>query len=121
MASTNAPAPDGLGSAGEQMWADITSRYGLRVDELRVLEDICREVDLIARLDSELAASKVMVVGSQGQEVINPLVSEVRQHRGVVARLLAQLKLPDLEEAAAEARSTSARAAANARWSRRGA
>jgi hypothetical protein len=52
--------------------------------------------------------------------VINPLISELRQHRSTLASLLRQLKLPD-ESVSAEARSTAARAAANARWSRRGA
>jgi hypothetical protein len=61
------------------------------------------------------------VRGSQGQDVINPLISELRQHRSTLAALLRQLKLPDDSASAAEARSTSARAAANARWSRRGA
>jgi hypothetical protein len=37
-----------------------------------------------------------LVKGSQGQQVINPLISEVRQHRNCVASLLKWLKLPDV-------------------------
>jgi hypothetical protein len=68
-----------------------------------------------------MAGAPLLVRGSQGQDVINPLISELRQHRATLASLLRQLKLPDESTRLAEARSTSARAAANARWSRRGA
>jgi hypothetical protein len=112
--------PSGLGQAGGLLWADISSKYSLRADELRVLEDAAREADLIATLDAGMAGQDLLVRGSQGQQVINPLISELRQHRGTLASLLRQLKLPD-ESVSAEARSTAARAAANARWSRRGA
>jgi hypothetical protein len=102
------------------MWSDVTGSYDLRSDELRVLEDACREADLIDDLTSELVGADRIVRGSQGQPVINPLISEVRQHRATLAALLRQLKLPD-ESDTAEARSTAARAAVNARWARRGA
>jgi hypothetical protein len=114
------PTPSGLGPSGELLWRDISGKYGLRADELRVLEDAAREADLISTLDAGMAGQDLLVRGSQGQMVINPLISELRQHRSTLASLLRQLKLPD-ESVSAEARSTAARAAANARWSRRGA
>ena len=112
--------PSGLGDAGQLLWSEISKKYGLRADEARVLEDAAREADLIAMLDAGMVGAPLLVRGSQGQDVINPLVSELRQHRATLAALLRQLKLPD-EAADAAARSNSARAAANARWSRRGA
>jgi hypothetical protein len=112
--------PSGLGTAGTALWSAIAGKYGLRADEARVLEDAAREADLIATLDAGMAGQDLLVRGSQGQQVINPLISELRQHRSTLAALLRQLKLPD-EEVSAEARSNAARAAANARWSRRGA
>jgi hypothetical protein len=112
--------PSGLGDAGRDLWSGICGKYGLRADEARVLEDAAREADLIATLDAGMAGQDLLVRGSQGQQVINPLISELRQHRSTLAALLRQLKLPD-EAADAAARSNSARAAANARWSRRGA
>jgi hypothetical protein len=115
-----AKAPDGLLEPGRKLWSEITSKYGLRADELRVLEDAAREADLIETLNAGMAGQDLLVRGSQGQQVINPLISELRQHRSTLAALLRQLKLPD-ESASSEARSTAARAAANARWSRRGA
>jgi hypothetical protein len=55
-----------------------------------------------------------------GQPVAAPLVTEIRQHRATLARLLGTLKLPD-ESSTQEARSSAARKAAQARWGARGA
>lgn len=112
--------PNGLSDAGAGLWSDVTGKYDLRADELRVLQDACREADLIDDLTEALVGSDRIVRGSQGQPVINPLISEVRQHRTALAGLLRQLKLPD-ESDTQEARSAQAREAANARWSKRGA
>ena len=112
-------APKDLAAAGRKLWKDVTGTYKLRADELLVLESACRESDLIARLDAQMPDEKLIVHGSQGQPVINPLVPELRQHRSTLAGLLRQLKLPDASSTP-EARSTAARAAANARWATRG-
>ncbi len=114
--------PAGLGDAGSAFWSDVTTKYELRADELRVLEDACRERDLIDRMAGELAGADVMVRGSMGQMVMNPLLAEVRQHRATFASLMRQLKLPD--EGGSEsggALSAKNRAAAQARWASRGA
>lgn len=119
----NTKAPAGLKAAGASLWRDVTGKYELRADESRVLEDACRERDLIARLEKELADSNLIVKGSMGQPAINPIVSELRQHRGTFASLMKQLKLPDDGESseAGGALSAKNRAAAQARWARRGA
>lgn len=110
-------SPKGLGSKAKAIWSETVDQYDLRVDELRVLEDACREADLVDRLETALDGADLIVKGSQGQPVANPLVQEIRQHRATLQRLLASLKLPD-EPSGAEVgqRSSSARAAANARW-----
>jgi hypothetical protein len=111
--------PAGLGPAGGRLWREIVGRYDLRPDEVRLLADACREADIIDRLEEELAGAPLVVKGSMGQLVASPLVSEVRQHRTVLAGLLKSLKLPDTP-AEAERRQTAvseqARAAARARW-----
>lgn len=111
--------PAHLGAAGRKLWTDTVKDFDLRPDELRILEDACREADLVDRLEEALRDSDLMVKGSQGQPVASPLVTEVRQHRATFAQLMGKLKLVD-DETEREARSVSARAAANARW-RRGA
>ena len=116
-------APAGFRAAGKKLWSGISGAYELRPDELRILEDACREADLIDSMVKWLEDDDIMTIGSTGQPVVNPLVSEVRQHRTVLSSLMRQLKLPDdgnVEKEAGE-RSASARTAANARWSRRGA
>lgn len=122
-----AKTPTKLSAKARAIWNGITDDYELRADELRVLEDACREVDLIERLEKELAASDLIVEGSQGQPVASPLVQEIRQHRATLARLFAALKLPADEGGTGSGEgvgpgggdaSRSARAAAQARWSR---
>lgn len=59
--------------------------------------------------------------GAYNQIVSNPIVSEIRQHRAVLARLLTQLKLPDEPGSLADRHhsakvSEAARKAARARW-----
>jgi hypothetical protein len=121
MASKPAP-PKGLRPGGRKLWTDIVGQWDLRPDELRVLREAAREVDLIDALELALSKDAIMIAGSMGQRVVNPLITELRQHRGTLAALLRQLKLPDADggEGEKEARSTAARAAANARWSTRG-
>lgn len=116
--SSKIEPPEGLGDKALVVWSEIAGNYELRIDELRVLEDACREIDLIERLEAELVHADLMVTGSMGQPVASPLVQELRQHRGVLARLLGWLKLPDEEAPAKGNASASARQAAMARWGR---
>jgi hypothetical protein len=109
-------APAKLGAKARRLWSEVAGSYELRGDEFVVLEDACREVDLIDRLEAELASGSLMVTGSQGQPVVNPIVAEIRQHRGVLSRLLSSLKLTDSPSEGE--RSASARATAEARWKR---
>lgn len=105
--------PDG---AGHRLWNAVLSAYRLRPDELRILEDACclaDSIDYLADKTAKLRAAsenEMMIKGSTGQRVKNPLISEarqmaseVRQHRSAMAELMAKLKLPDLDEAYADA------------------
>lgn len=113
-------APKGLSAAGRRLWRDITREYELRVDELRILGDACREADIIDTLEEGLVGAPLTVNGSMGQPVANPLLAEVRQHRNVLKGLLGSLKLTDAAAGGTEApRSVSAREAAMQRWGRR--
>lgn len=110
-----------FGAKAQAVWDGITGVYSLRPDELRVLEDACREIDLVERLEADLAGASLTVKGSQGQPVANPLVTEVRQHRQVVKALLGSLKLPDEDDARAPASPSAAgRALVANRWRRTG-
>lgn len=110
--------PAKLRAGGRRLWDDITTQWQLRPDELQLLEDCCREVDLIARLQAEVDAGDVYVEGSMGQRVINPAIQEIRQHRNVLKQMLAKLGLPDAP--AGSSGSDRARVVAHGRWSRSG-
>lgn len=111
-------APRGLDKSGRKLWREIVSsgKYELRPDELRVLEDACREADLIDELTVAAVGTPKMVRGSHGGTVINPLISELRQHRVTLNSLLRFLRLPDEGAAGELPRSVSARKAAQSRW-----
>ena len=116
--TTKYPTPRGLAKSGRKMWRDIATVYELRPDEARILEDACKQADLVDELEAARLGAPYMVKGSQGQDVINPLISEVRQHRGTLQSLLGSLNLPD--ESGETPRSVSARRAAASRWSKTG-
>lgn len=110
-----------FGEKAQALWDQVNGPYQLRPDEVRILEDACREVDLIERLEDALAGAPLTVSGSQGQPVANPLVSEIRQHRQVVKALLGSLKLPDEDAARAPGDPSAAgRALVANRWRRSG-
>lgn len=108
------PAPKGLATKGKRLWKETASNYELRADELDTLEDICREADLIATMEEGLDGAPLLLKGSQGQDVVNPLISELRQHRATKKSLWASLKLPD--EGDAQVAGNQQRAAAQSRW-----
>jgi hypothetical protein len=93
-----APTPTSLGTAGKRLWRETAKVYELRQDELEILRSACREADLIEKMDAELKGASLLVPGSMGQDVINPLLQEVRQHRAAFAALIRALKLPDEPE-----------------------
>ena len=116
----NEPTPDGMGARGSKFWIDSVSTYELRADELHVLEDACRELDLVDEIREQLKDAEFVTMGSQGQDVAHPLLGEIRHHRALFARLVAQLKFPDEEDEGEAEVPTSVknRAAAEARWRR---
>lgn len=114
--------PAHLSEAGIALWEAVVGSYDLRADELRVLSSACVAADM----ESEFLKAwqdlgrPYMGKGSMGQEVEHPLIGSIDKQAKSKAAHLRHLKLPDSTDTP-EARSTAARAAANARWSRRGA
>lgn len=117
-------APSTLAETGKALWDEVVKTYDLRVDELRVLASACLAADMEAEFVKAWAdlGRPYMSKGSMGQEVEHPLIGSIDKQAKSKAALLRQLKLPEDGNAAdAGERSSQARAAANARWSRRGA
>ena len=86
-------------AAGSALWSSIAdgTKYELRPDELVVLDAACKTADVIAELEHEWEnlGRPFLTRGSMGQDVIHPLIAEMKGQRAAQARLLAQLKLPD--------------------------
>jgi hypothetical protein len=113
--------PAGLGKAGRALWRDVRGTYGISTHDGRLLEAVCATVDALDCLDRVVASEGVMSTGSKGQPVLHPAVAEARQQRLALGRLLAQLALPDLDQAGEIVRSPQqlrAQRAAQERWRR---
>lgn len=108
--------PADLGERGSALWESVTSRYGLRPDELAILADACHEADVIELLKAEFESRTLITTGSMGQDVAAPHVSEIRQHRTTLATLLTKLRLPDDAAGASSSSSEAGRALVNQRW-----
>ena len=107
--------PSSLAKSGGELWTSIVAKYDLRADELRTLEDACAAVDMVAALTSvwEGEGRPVTTKGSMGQQVIHPLIGEIRTQRAAVNKLLQSLKLPDEPGGV---KPNQQRDAANSRW-----
>lgn len=111
--------PAGLAAGGKRLWLDVSGSFEMRPDEVRILAEACHQLDLVDRMEAEVAKSPLLVAGSRGQDTPHCLIPEVRAHRLVLARLLRQLGLPDEQVKArrkAMQTSSAARKAAAARW-----
>jgi hypothetical protein len=114
--------PDGLGDAGAALWAaipgDVPAGWELDARGVAVLGAACRQADLVADLEAAVERDGLMIEGAAGQRRLNGAVTELRQARVAMARLLGDVKLPDEDGKATSAASERARHAAQARWSR---
>lgn len=110
--------PVGLDGSGADLWREVTETYKLRIDERRLLEEACRTMTLVDTLQEAVAGADLYSRGSMGQEVINPLFTELRQQRAALAKLFSQLKLPDVDGSAAgkDQSSDAGRALVALRW-----
>lgn len=118
-------APRGLGVAGTDLWTaiveDLADDWTLDARERQFLERACRCADELLALQDAVDRDGVTVVGSRGQVVTHPALSEARQLRLVLLRLLSALEMTDplRSQRAATPAQARARKAAEARWAQR--
>ena len=95
MTAPAARPPKRLGAAGRRFWRDITTDFQLTgPHEEAILEQACRELDIIDRLDDALIDADIEISTPAHGRVVNRLFAEAQQHRGAFRLLLRDLKLP---------------------------
>jgi hypothetical protein len=90
---TETRPPRGTGSAGKAIWAAISGSFDLEPHEAQVLRQIATVADRIEELDKAVTRDGVLVEGRA-----HPALIESRLQRVTLGRLLAVLRLPDLED-----------------------
>lgn len=115
-------APAGLGCAGKALWTKLTAKYELMPHELAVLELAAKQLDDVAMLEGALKRDGLVVPGYNRQPRLNGVVTELRQARLAVGKLLGAIALPDDDEddevVPLTATQRGAKKAADVRWSR---
>jgi uncharacterized protein with von Willebrand factor type A (vWA) domain len=89
---------------------------GVELDEREeaLLDLAARQARDVAAAEADIAERGYLITGSRGQNMINPSVSEARQSRTALGKLLGQLDLPESTRDAVR----NARTAAETRWKR---
>ena len=98
---SSAPSPpNGLGRSGKSLWAELHTEFDFTGEPHRrvLVEDACREADLVDRLQKAVTKNDLRVRGSQGQPVTAPEVAALRLHRKARADILRASALPDAED-----------------------
>lgn len=115
--TAESPFPHGLDARGGAFWTHATDTYELSESETQLLREVCRLLDEVESLRGVLDTDGMTVAGASGQTRVHPAVTEIRQHRLTLGRLLAQLALPDPEgESLPTPAQSRAKRAAAARW-----
>jgi len=87
--------------------------------ESELLHEACRLLDETDLLRAAIEADGATVTGSAGQTRVHPAFGELRQQRAALARLLAQIQLPDVDgDVIPTAAQGKAAKAARSRWDR---
>jgi len=117
MSDESLKPPDGLETAGKQLWDSVTASFVLNAGEVEILRQAAATTDEIALLEAELRASSLVVAGYAGQPRPNPLLKIIQDHRLLLRRLVDSLALPDDDqESGMRPGQRHAQRAAQGRW-----
>lgn len=89
--------------------------YELSPAESALLVRACRTVDVLARIDGQLAGEALLVEGSTGQPRSNPLLASLADQQRALASLISAMALPRPDEQTGRRRSPQQVQAAQAR------
>lgn len=108
-------SPEGLSERGRAFWISLTEVLEFAPQEAEVLLEACRTLDRIDALTEAIEDDGTMILGSMGQKILHPAISEVRQLQASFVRLTGALHLPEDAAAAEKFRTARAKAGAIAR------
>jgi hypothetical protein len=93
-------APNGFARRGKALWTELHTEFDFTGEPHKriLVEDACREADLVDRLQRVVDKNDLRVKGSNQQPVTAPEVSELRLHRKTLSDMLRALSLPDAED-----------------------
>jgi P27 family predicted phage terminase small subunit len=107
--------PSHLRKCGKAKWRKLVAENDFSAAETDTLELYCSLWDTLDKLDAELATMGVVVAGSEGQPVVNPVLRERRETIKQIDALMVALAIPVDGESFGVRRSGSARAAVKAK------
>jgi len=115
--NTTTEPPPGLAARGRAYWQTVIADYDLSASELAILIEACRTLDNLDQLAEAIARDGATVLGSAGQTVVHPALTEARGQRLALHRLVSALALPDVEgQSVPSTGSLRAKHAATVRW-----
>lgn len=116
--------PDDLADDGRgvQFWRRIVAEFEVSHAEREVLVEVARALDELEALRAAVTRDGTVVEGSRGQLVSHPALTELRQGRAELRRLLSQLgadETSDADHPSGQVAQERGRKAARARWANR--
>src|SRR4051794_5015613 len=94
--------PKGLDDAGQALWrkilGDLLDDAEFDARDLAVLDTACRQADTVAALEAAIEKQGVTARGYNGQSRLNGHVTELRQSRLALAKLLGAIGIPNDDE-----------------------
>jgi hypothetical protein len=94
---TPPPAPAGLRDAGAALWENAVRDVEFEDHFLRLLGEAAKTLDTLQALQAVLDAESPIIESPQGRKA-HPALAELRQGRITLARLLAALKIPAVDD-----------------------
>lgn len=90
-------APSGLKAPGRRLWTAVSKDFEMAEHEAAQLAEACFVRDRIEQLRRQVDADGLMIGSSQGVR-LHPGVAEIRAQQLTMARILATLGVPSLED-----------------------
>jgi hypothetical protein len=94
MGPDNGPEPPDMTPTGREWWDAIAVRSAGPAHEVALLRRVVAIADRITRLEQTVEREGDLVAGRDGPKG-NPALAEIRQSEALLAKIVAQLRIPD--------------------------